>query len=76
VTLFRLPRYADAATAEADGFRSIGDAASGYEHLINWAYVDDDRILDADHPESLVFRQSAARAGPCCDRDPSAARSP
>jgi hypothetical protein len=61
VTLLRLPRYADVATAEADGFRSIGDAASGYEHYINWPYVDDGKVLDPDYPESLVYRVHAER---------------
>ena len=32
ITLLRLPKYADPATAEADGFRSIGDAVTGDEH--------------------------------------------
>jgi hypothetical protein len=55
VTLARLPRYADPATAEADGYRSIGDGLTGYEHYINWSYINDERILDPDVPESLVY---------------------
>ncbi len=56
VTLADLPRYADPAAAEADGFHSIGDAFTGYEHYINWDYVTDDSELDPDRPESLVYR--------------------
>lgn len=56
VTLADLPRYADPATAEADGFRSIGDSFTGYEHYINWGYISDDYELDPDRPESLVYR--------------------
>ena len=56
VTLLRLPKYADTATAEADGFRTIGDGfAGGYEHYINWSYINDDKVLDPDYPESLVY---------------------
>jgi hypothetical protein len=57
VTLLRLPQFADPADAEAAGFNSIGDGATGYEHYINWDLIDDDRILDPDHPESLVYRR-------------------
>lgn len=60
VTLLRLPKYADPAVAEADGFRSIGDAVTGDEHYINTAYFDDGRILDPDYPESLVYEPDGA----------------
>jgi len=56
VTLADLPRWADTAAAEADGFRSIGDGITGYEHYINWSYLTDGKVLDPDHPESLVYR--------------------
>jgi len=54
-TLIRLPQWADASKAEAAGFRSIGDGVTGDEHLINWSYISDDKILDPDYPESLVY---------------------
>jgi len=54
-TLIRLPQWADASKAEAAGFRSIGDAGTGDEHLINWSFIGDDKVLDPDHPESLVY---------------------
>ena len=56
VTLARLPKYADTNTAYAAGYRTIQDAATGYEHYINWSYLDDGKILDPDYPDSLVYR--------------------
>ena len=55
VTLVRLPQWSDPADAEAAGFHSIGDAATGHEHYINWDWINDDVILDPDQPESLVY---------------------
>lgn len=55
-----LPRFADVAAAEASGFTTIGDAATGYEHYINWTYIDDEHELDPAHPESLVYRVDPA----------------
>jgi hypothetical protein len=50
-----LPQWADPDVAEAAGFHSIGDAATGHEHYIQWDWIDDDVVLDPDHPESLVY---------------------
>ncbi|MEY2404205.1 MAG: hypothetical protein QOD38_1756 [Acidimicrobiaceae bacterium] len=55
VTVVRLPQWSDPAVAEANGYHSIGDAGTGDEHLINWTYIDDDKVLDPDHPEALVY---------------------
>lgn len=55
ITLDRLPKYHDPATAEADGFHSIGDGFTGHEHYINWDHLQDGRILNPDYPESLVY---------------------
>ena len=55
VTVLRLPKWADAAYAEAHGFRSIGDGRTGIEHLVNQEFISDDTILDPDRPESLVY---------------------
>lgn len=55
-TLLDLPQFADVAEAEALGWRSIGDAGTGFEHYINWGLINDDRVLDPDFPESLVYR--------------------
>jgi hypothetical protein len=54
-TVRDLPQWADLSVVDAAGFRSIGDGASGHEHYIQWDWIDDDIILDPDHPESLVF---------------------
>ncbi len=54
-TLRDLPKYADPNVAYAAGYRSIGDSVTGDEHYVKWSYVDDDRILDSKHPESLVY---------------------
>lgn len=61
INLVRLPQWADPAVAEAAGYHSIGDALTGDEHLINWDLLNDDKILDPDYPESLVY--SVDRAG-------------
>ncbi len=55
ITLIELPQFADPAYAESVGFRSIGDGLTGHEHYINWSYVNDEHVLDPDHPESLVY---------------------
>ena len=54
-TLADLPQWADPEVAEAAGFHSIGDGATGHEHYIQWDWIDDDVALDPDHPESLVY---------------------
>jgi hypothetical protein len=56
VTLLRLPKFADPTVAFGAGYRSIEDAGTGYEHYINWSYIDDGVVLDPDRPESLVYR--------------------
>ena len=60
ITLIRLPHFSDPATAVAAGFRSIGDAVTGDEHYINLDYFHDGRVLDPDHPESLVYEPDGA----------------
>jgi hypothetical protein len=57
-TILRLPQFADPNAVEAMGFVSIGDGFLGHEHYLNVANMHDDRILDPDHPESLVFDTS------------------
>jgi hypothetical protein len=54
-TLRDLPKYDDPSVAYTDGYRSINDSATGDEHYVNWSYVNDGRILDSKHPESLVY---------------------
>lgn len=55
LTVVRLPQWSDYRVAEAAGFRSIGDGATGTEHFVQWDWINDDIILDPDYPESLVF---------------------
>lgn len=56
VTVVRLPQWGNYKDAEAAGFHSIGDGVTGFEHYINWDWINDDVILDPDHPESLVYQ--------------------
>jgi hypothetical protein len=55
-TLRDLPQFADVTRIGALGFKSIGDANTGFEHYINIAYIRDDAFLDPNKPESLVYR--------------------
>ena len=59
-SLRTLPRFADIATLVALGYRTIGDAHTGFEHFVNWDLIADGRVLDPDHPESLVFKVDTA----------------
>lgn len=59
ITLDRLPQFADPAVAYAAGYRSIGDAATGFEHFIKWDIINDDVALNPDFPESLVYEVDA-----------------
>jgi len=54
-TLRDLPAFADVDSVAALGFRSIGDASTGFEHYINNTYIEDDKFLDPTAPESLVY---------------------
>ena len=56
VTLVRLPKWSNYKDAEAAGFRSIGDGATGFEHFIQWDWINDDVTMDPDFPESLVYQ--------------------
>jgi hypothetical protein len=55
-TLQDLPQFADVSKMGALGFKSIGDANTGFEHYINFAYIRDDAFLDPNKPESLVYK--------------------
>ncbi len=59
VTVVRLPQWSDYRDAEAAGFHSIGDAGTGHEHFVQWDWINDDVVLDPDHPESLVYEPQA-----------------
>jgi hypothetical protein len=55
----QLPHFADPEVAVAAGYRAIGDAVTGTEHLVNWSYLNDGRNLDANYPEALVYKVGA-----------------
>lgn len=55
-SLLTLPRFADVAMLVALGYRTIGDAHTGFEHFVNWDLIADGRVLDPKYPESLVFK--------------------
>jgi len=55
VTVMRLGQWADPAVAEAAGFRSIGDGATGVEHFVHAGFRADGIFFDPDQPESLVY---------------------
>jgi hypothetical protein len=54
-TLRDLPQWADYRVAEAAGLRTSGDAFTGFEHFVQWGWINDDVQFDPDHPESLVY---------------------
>jgi hypothetical protein len=56
ITRTVLPKFATTAAAEAAGFTTIGDGGTGYEHYINWNYINDEHELDPEYPESLVYQ--------------------
>ena len=53
-----LPHWSDVSVAVAEGWKSIGDAATGFEHYINRALIQDNKLLDTTAPESLVYKVS------------------
>ena len=59
-TLRELPKWSTTAAAEADGYKSIGDAGTGTEHYIKTALIQDDVMLDPTQPESLVYAVDGA----------------
>jgi len=59
-TLRELPKWATIAAAEADGYKSIGDAGTGVEHYIKTSLIQDDVMLDPTQPESLVYEVDGA----------------
>jgi hypothetical protein len=62
-SLVDLPHWADPAVADAEGWHSIGDSVTGYEHYVNTALMHDGRTLDSDYPESLVYEVNRGTGG-------------
>ena len=52
----KLLHWADPKTAYAEGWRSIRDTVTGFEHYQNYSLYDDDKFLDPTAPESLVYK--------------------
>jgi len=50
-----LPKYAKTSAATADGYVSIGDGLTGFEHFIKYSLLTDGRVLDTTAPESLMY---------------------
>ena len=76
-TLRDLPQFADVTKIGALGFTSIGDAASGFEHYINLAYIPTTRSSIRTSPNRSSTRSTAtsARWSRRCSR-PAGCRSP
>ena len=51
-----LAKFADPAAARAAGFVSIGDGFTGFEHYVHYGYLENQTVLDANEPESIVYR--------------------
>jgi hypothetical protein len=51
-----LELFPNRAAAEAKGFRTLGDATTGFEHFVRAEYLTDRADLDASRPEAVVFR--------------------
>ncbi len=57
-----LPHWASQDTAYAEGYRTIGDAITDDEHMINWSYANDDIVLNSKKPEALVYKIRSGHA--------------
>jgi hypothetical protein len=60
-TLYFPPHFADYKVAEAEGWFSIGDGVTGFEHFINPSTFDDGKILDPTAPESIVYSTAGGK---------------
>ena len=50
-----LQKYRDPNAAVADGYRPLGFEPNGVNHYINQAYLSDGRMVDPEHPESILY---------------------
>ena len=55
-----LPKFAKFSDAEKNGYVSIGDGSTGFEHYIKYSLLNDGRVLDTTAPESLVYEVKGA----------------
>jgi hypothetical protein len=49
-----MQRFPDVAAVRAAGYSSIGDASTGYEHFVNFAFLGDGAEVDPNRIESIV----------------------
>jgi hypothetical protein len=50
-----LSKYSKVSDAEKNGYLSIGDGVTGFEHYMKYSLLNDGRVLDTTAPESLVY---------------------
>ena len=50
-----LPKYAQVSAAMADGYTTIGDGGTGFEHYVKWTLLNDGRVL-VSHIERALGR--------------------
>lgn len=51
-----LMRWSDHRVAQDEGWTSIGDERTGYEHFVNPMKLIDGKFLDSEAPESIVYK--------------------
>ena len=51
-----LMRWSDYRVAQDEGWTSIGDQRTGYEHFVNPMKLIDGKFLDSEGPESIVYK--------------------
>ena len=61
VTLVELPQWSDYRVAEAAGFKSIGDGATGHEHFVQWDWIERRRDPRPGLPREPRLRAAARR---------------
>lgn len=54
-TRMSVARFAETKAALKEGYLPVGDGDSGYEHYYKWSYLKDERVLDPEAPESLMY---------------------
>jgi len=57
-TLAGMAPFPNVQAVEAAGYRSIGDAGTGFEHFVNWTYFNDNIELDPNRID--FFRRDRA----------------
>jgi hypothetical protein len=58
-TTAAMAAFPNAAAVEAAGYESIGDGGrSGYEHFVNWTYLEDGNELNPSRIESIVAKKN------------------